>query len=85
VTVWHSLYGFNVEIDVPNAWQSKACLLDAAHRRRRGTSQDRSDNDAWRKQPATAMKEKREIARFPNISLQHKGRSPMLPRRTTPA
>jgi hypothetical protein len=34
---------------------------------------------------ATAMKEKREIARFPNISLQRKGRSPMLWRRTAHA
>jgi hypothetical protein len=34
---------------------------------------------------ATALKEKRMIARFPNIPLQHKGRSAMLWRRTTHA
>jgi len=30
--VCHSLHGFNVEIDVLHAWQSKPCFLDAAKR-----------------------------------------------------
>jgi hypothetical protein len=60
-------------------WQSKPYFLDVAQKGRQGNSRDRWMNrQQVTETAATALKEKRMIARFPNISLQRKGRSAML-------